>query len=128
MAVKYLGIIGIVALLVMGILLQQFSPTTAGPVGILALFGSLYVVCLVIITFTLYVVSRMLARMGSVLIFRRPVQPMSWMHAYYFASVLALLPVIALGLQSVGGVGVYEVFLVGLFGVFGCVYVAKKIT
>ena len=127
MAVKTLLTIAVAALLVMGIVMQQFNPTTAGPLGILILFASLYVLFLAFFTGALYAASRVLVRMGGIFVFRRPVTPLSWVRAYYFASVIALLPVILLALQSVGGIGVYELVLVIAFGVLGCVYIAKKI-
>ena len=54
-------------------------------------------------------------------------QPLSFRRSYYFSTVLAAAPVMLIGLQSVGSVGIYEFILVMLFVVIGCVYIAKRI-
>jgi hypothetical protein len=54
-------------------------------------------------------------------------QPMSFRRAYYFSTVLAAAPVMLVGLQSVGSIGIYELILVILFEVIGCLYIAKRI-
>lgn len=46
--------------------------------------------------------------------------------SYYFASVIALAPVMVVGMQSVGEVGLYELLLVILFVGIACVYIAKR--
>lgn len=127
MAGRSLVIIGIIAGLLLGIIVQQSSPTSAGPIGILAFFGSLYVLCLAVATFAIYGGSRAVARLGKVMSLRRPILPLSFLKSYYFATVVALLPVILLGVQSVGGVGLYDIVLLSLFGLLSCFYVAKKI-
>ncbi|MDB5165118.1 MAG: rane protein of unknown function [Candidatus Saccharibacteria bacterium] len=53
-------------------------------------------------------------------------QPMPLSRAYYFSSVVSLSPVMLVGMQSVGGIGVYECGLVALFTIIGCVYIAKR--
>jgi hypothetical protein len=54
-------------------------------------------------------------------------QAMSFRRAYYFSTVLAAAPVMLVGLQSVGAIGIYEFILVVVFEVIGCVYITKRI-
>lgn len=127
MAGRSLVIIGIIASLLLGIIVQQFNPTTAGPVGILAFFGLLYVIFLAIMTFAIFGASRVVSQFSRFLSLRQPILPISFLKAYYFATVVAFLPVMLLGVQSVGGLGVYDIILIALFGCISSFYVAKKI-
>ena len=45
---------------------------------------------------------------------------------YYFSSVLALAPVILLGIQSIGGIKLFDICLVVIFEVIACLYVYKR--
>ena len=123
---KSLIIGGVIVSLLLGIILNQSSPDTAGPVGILLVFGLLYTLSLAVTTLVIYALNWLLRRVGKLLAFRKPVESLSLTKAYYYGSVLALLPVILIGMQSVGGVGIYDLFLVVIFGVIGCLYIAKK--
>lgn len=117
---------GIAAALLLGVLLTTTTPVSAGPFGILVTFILMYVIALVAITFILRVVSAGYARIRSLTISKKPVAPLSLKRAYYFASVIALAPVILIGMQSVGEVGIYDLILVLLFVVIACAYVAKR--
>ena len=54
-------------------------------------------------------------------------QPLTYKRAYYFSTVIAAAPVMLIGLQSVGGIGVYEVLLIVLFTAVGCIYISKRL-
>lgn len=110
----------------LGVLLTTTTPVSAGPFGILVTFILMYVIALVAVTFILRVVSAGYARIRSLTISKKPVAPLSLKRAYYFASVIALAPVILVGMQSVGEVGIYDLILVLLFVVIACAYVAKR--
>ncbi|HEY8992745.1 MAG TPA: hypothetical protein VIM37_02745 [Candidatus Microsaccharimonas sp.] len=58
---------------------------------------------------------------------RRPMQALPFRRAYYYSTVLAAAPVMLVGLQSVGAIGIYEFLLVVLFEVIGCIYITKRI-
>jgi hypothetical protein len=46
--------------------------------------------------------------------------------AYFFASVLALAPVMLIGMKSIGRANVYEVVLVILFEAVACFYIVRQ--
>lgn len=115
-----------ISIIVLIFLLQTTTPGTIGPVGILFVFVTLYVSVLCVLTFLLIVLNRGYARVFQIIPARHPVQRMSLMRAYYFSSILALGPVMVVGMQSVGQVGIYEIGLVVLFLVISCIYVAKR--
>lgn len=89
-------------------------------------FLCLYVMLFSALTFLIWGVQRIVVKLLSPFTVRRPMQPLSLSRAYYFSSVLSLGPVMLVGMQSVGGVGVYESGLVILFTLIGCIYIAKR--
>jgi hypothetical protein len=58
---------------------------------------------------------------------RRPLEVLSLERASYLATILSAAPIILLGLQSVGHIGLYEYTLVILFVLIGCFYIYKKV-
>jgi hypothetical protein len=85
-----------------------------------------YLTSLGLISFFLYGGSRLFAYAASGFTMKKPVQPLSFQRSYYFSTVLAAAPVMLIGLQSVGAIGFYEVALVIVFEVIGCVYITKR--
>ena len=126
MAGKFIAISGIAAVMVLTILLQLTTPATIGPLGLLFVFIMIYVAALSALTFFIFTTSQLTSHLANRLTVRRPLQSLTLQQAYYYGSVVALGPVMILGMQSVGAVGVYETLLVGLFTVLGCVYIAKR--
>lgn len=116
-----------VALVALVLIMQTTTPTTIGPLGVLVVFVLLYIAVLGVLTFLLYGGSYALARMSRSVTVRRPLQALPLARSYYFSSVLALAPVMLVGIQSVADIGVYDVLLVGLFVVMACVYIRKRI-
>ena len=126
MAGKFIAASGLIAVVLLAIVLQITTPATIGPLGLLFVFIMLYVASLSALTFFIFGVSRVAARLAGSLTVRRPLQPLTLQQAYYYGSVVALAPVMLLGMQSVGAVGIYETILVVLFASLGCVYIAKR--
>jgi hypothetical protein len=120
--------ITIVSLCLLLLLLTTTTPATAGPFGLLAIFLSAYLTFLGTISFFLYGGMRALTFFLSGFAVRKPLRSLSLRKAYYYATVLATAPVMLIGLQSVGAIGIYEVLLVAIFIGIGCVYVSKRTT
>lgn len=123
---KIVAIMLSIAIILLAILTQLTKPATIGPLGIFFVFTLMYVSVLGILTFLLFGVSRLFRKMITTLNIKKSVGVLSLRRSYYFSSVLALAPVIFIGLQSVGEIGVYELFLIALFVSIACVYIAKK--
>lgn len=115
-----------VAILLLILLLHVTTPTTTGPLGILIVFILMYVSALGVLTFLIYGISRINARLSRTLMVKRPFEALTLTRSYYFGSVIALVPVMIIGMQSVGEVGFYEIFLVGIFTIIACIYIAKR--
>jgi hypothetical protein len=124
---RVIAIITIVSLGLLALMLTTTTPASAGPFGLLLIFITAYLTFLGLISFFLYGFSRVITYASSGFALRRPVTPMSFRRAYYFSTILAAAPVMLVGLQSVGAVGIYGFLLVVLFEVIGCLYIAKRI-
>jgi hypothetical protein len=116
----------VVAIVLLIILLQTTTPATIGPLGILMVFIFMYVSVLGGLTFLLYIASALIAKISRSVTVKKPIQALSFNRSYYFSSVLALVPVMFIGMQSVGEVGIYDVSLVIIFAGIACVYIAKR--
>lgn len=123
---KILLTIGLVCAGLLLVLLNVTTPPTSGAGVVLLVFLLGYVVLVVCTTFLLWGISKIIIKIGSELRHAYRGQVLSLKKSYYYASVVALAPVILISLQSVGGVGGYEVFLVMLFVTLGCVYIARR--
>jgi hypothetical protein len=123
---RSIAISGVVAVVVLIITLQLTTPSTIGPLGLLFVFVLIYVAILSMLTFLLYACNRAIIRVSQTMTVRRPVQRLSLQRAYYYASVVSLAPVMLIGMQSVGVVGIYEILLIAAFTGLTCVYIAKR--
>jgi hypothetical protein len=123
---RSIAISGVVAVVVLIITLQLTTPSTIGPLGLLFVFILIYVAILSMLTFLLHAGSRVITRASQTLAVRRPMRPLTLQRAYYYGSVVSLAPVMLIGMQSVGVVGIYEILLIGAFTTLTCVYIAKR--
>lgn len=126
MFMRILSLIGVMSMGLLVYILLATTPAEAGAIGVLAVFLLFYIVSVVVLTFFIvgiqYVIGKLVYgdtpasekyRKGV----RRP---------YYFASVLALGPVMLVSLRSVGSIGVTEVFLVAILMAIGYLYVSRQ--
>lgn len=126
MLVKVLSVGFISALTLLVLVVQTTTPATIGPLGILFVFILMYVSVLCALTFLLFMASKLIARLASVMAVRRPVQAIDLVKSYYYSSVIALAPVMLVGMQSVGEVGFYDAMLILIFVIISCIYIAKR--
>ncbi len=120
---KVLALTTLIAFALLSALLQSTSPSTIHPLGILVIFILFYVLALGVLTFLLYATGQVVARFMK---HARDSQKMTMHRAYYFASVLALAPVMYVGVRSIGHTGIYELVLIIAFEVIACFYIAKR--
>jgi len=116
----------VIATILLIILLQTTNPSTAGPLGLLAVFFLLYVIMLGVVTEVLWIGSGFIQTVGRRFTSKRPPGRLSLQRSYYFSTVLALGPVMALAMASIGSFGVYEAVLIGLFLAVGTLYVSRR--
>lgn len=116
----------VAAIVALWVLLVRTSPASTGPLGILAVFVLMYVSALGVLTFLLFGTSTAIARLAGAVEGKAKQEPLSLRKAYYYASVVALAPVMLVAMQSVHEVGFYQLLLVLLFVIIGWVYITKR--
>jgi hypothetical protein len=126
MLAKILMIIGLVATGLLLILVTTVTPNSAGAVGILAVFLLSYTAIVCLLTFFIWLSARLVSKAGKEIRVFRKDYSISLKKSYYYSSVISLGPVIVVSLQSVGGIGIYELALVILFIALGCLYIVRR--
>lgn len=116
----------VIAGIILIIMLQTTHPSTVGPLGLLAVFFLLYIIILGATTELLWVGSKLIQTVGRRVTSKRPPGRLSLQRAYYFSSVLALGPVMALAMLSIGALGAYEIVLIGVFLAVATLYVSRR--
>lgn len=122
---KVLALSTLCAFAILSALLHTTTPSSIHPVGILLVFVLIYVLALGVLTFLLYGVVHTVARVTAKGRFLAKTA-MTLQRAYLYASVLALAPVMLIGMRSIGQSGVYEAALVVLFEIVACFYITKQ--
>lgn len=126
MFARLLITVGLVSAGLLLIIFTTTTPSTGGAFGILSVFLLSYIVSLVLFTFLLWFTAFLIRKAGKRTRFIRKPYTLTLKNAYYYSSVIALGPVIMVSLQSVGGIGLYELILTALFIVLGCIYVSRR--
>lgn len=108
------------------VLLETTNPTSTGPLGILIVFILMYMSALGVLTYFIMGLSYLVCYIGRALRSEKSLQRVSFLHAYYYASVVSLMPVMFVGMKSVGDLGVAEVLLVIVFVAAACFYIKKR--
>lgn len=115
-----------IAAVLLLLILQTTNPSTAGPLGLLAVFFLVYVIILGAITEMLWLGSRVFQVIARRFTSKRPPLRISLSKAYYLSTVLALGPVMALAMQSIGSLGLYEILLIVAFVAISLLYVSRR--
>ncbi len=123
---KLLVGVGVLSAIILSVILNSTTPATAGAFGILLVFIFTYLTTVSVLSFVVYGVSKGVSVVENKMMHKSQQSEMRLQRAYYFATILSLAPVIIMSLQSVGGVGIYELGLTLLFVALGCVYVTKR--
>ena len=127
---KSVALATLLAVLVLILVLQTTTPVSAGPVGIIFVILLIYISALGVLTFLLYWGVSLFQRIKYRHLDREAagVKTFTIRRAYYYASVIALAPVMTIAMQSVGGVSIIELGLVLLFEVIAIIYITKRQT
>lgn len=115
-----------VALIVALLMLQLTTPSNVGLIGVLVFFLLLYVSCACLVYVVFITSTRLLSATLPQGKWRSYFEGVSIVKIYYYSSILALLPVILLGMNSVGTIRLADLSLLILFEVLGCLYISKR--
>jgi hypothetical protein len=121
---KALALSTLTAFVLLSAILQVTSPSTIHPLGILMVFILMYVLALGALTFFLLFLGGVVGRIQSR--GHRRTLPPTVQQAYYYATVLALAPVMYFGMRSIGRAGAYETILIVVFEIIACFYISKR--
>ena len=125
MGIRIAIIVGVSMAIIIALILSVTSPTTAGPLGVLAFFA-----CMYLFSVCLFYVFIVLAQKIAAIFFGKKNQIQSvntsGKKSYYYSTVIALVPPIYVGMQSVGDAGLFEMILLLLFELLACFYVYKR--
>lgn len=124
---KIIPISTITSLCLLIILLNVTTPASAGPFGILVIFIFAYLSFTGLITYFIYLLSRIVSHLSKVFVVKRPLETLSLKRSYYLSTIIASAPIMLLALQSVGAGSIYGFILVLIFVVIGCLYISKRI-
>lgn len=123
---KIISFIALVALILTAVILNATNPSSAGPFGILAFFVCLYVL-FICLTYVVFLTSeRIAARFFNFKNSRNNSRNESKYKTYYYSTVISLAPVIYVGMQSMGDVGIFEILLLGVFELLACFFIHKR--
>ena len=122
-----ISITTVVSLCLLAVLLNITTPATAGPFGILLIFFFAYMLSLGVVTFFVFWASRIVEHLSAGIITKKPYAALTFKNSYYFSTIIAAVPILLMGLQSVGAIGIYEFILVFVFVVIGCLYISKRV-
>jgi hypothetical protein len=123
MLTKVIAVITLAAFVLLSALLQSTTPSTIHPVGILVVLILFYLLAMGLLTFFMFGVSRLLSKILSA---SKNTQAMTMKQAYYYGSVLALAPVLLVGMRSIGRGSTWDVILVMVFEIIACFYISKR--
>jgi hypothetical protein len=124
---KFVPISASLGLVMLALLLNITSPSSAGPLGILVIFICAYFLLIGVITYFVYWTSRIVAHLSVVFMARKPIIRLNFRRSYYFSTVISAAPIMLVGLQSVGAGSVYGFILVVIFEIIGCLFISKTI-
>ncbi|HEY1086025.1 MAG TPA: hypothetical protein VGE34_04885 [Candidatus Saccharimonadales bacterium] len=124
---KILTLSTLAALIVLSFLMQSTSPSEAGPLTILLVFFLLYIIAVGVMSWVIYGASFIVMTLTASLKSNKPLHQLSMIHSYYYASILALAPIMLLAITSVTQIGIYEIGLVIAFVALAIFYVKKRL-
>ena len=115
----------LLSLMLIVALLNLTTPSSVGPLGILAAFIMLYAIFLGLTSFFIYGVRRTISLFSP----NKKIQPSNdiiFRKSYYYSTAIAFAPVALIAQQSIGNVGFFEIFLILTFEIFACIYISKR--
>lgn len=118
--------IGVGALVLAFLLVSLTTPSMVGPFGVLAVFILAYIS---LVSF-IYLLLSFLVRVGRRVLpagkTKLVAEGMANTKLYYFSSVLALAPVILVGMRSVGEIRLFDVSLLIAFEALAIFYISRR--
>lgn len=116
----------VVSAIVIAAVVNITSPSDMGPFGILLFFASAYSFFMGLFYILLFFLQRIVLRLNVSPAKKAGIETITSLRLYYYSTVIALFPVIYMGMQSMGSVGLFEMVLLVLFEIIACFFVYKR--
>ena len=123
---KYVLLATSISIVIFSLILFNTDPSKIGPLGILTVFVLLYIITLSLFSYLIFFASNILSRV-RVQFGLKGVEDWTFMKCSLFGSIVAIGPIVILGISSLGSISIYEIILVVLFLVISCFFVSKKV-
>lgn len=117
--------VGLIFALALIYILNTIPPARAGAAGVLGVYVLLYGTLVATMTFAVYYGALLVGYMIGADTSRPAHQP-SFKKAYYYASVVALGPIVCISLKSVGKLDALGIVLTLVLLIVGCIYVSRQ--
>lgn len=122
---KVLALVTLAAFVLLSTLLQSTSPSTIHPIGILVIFVLFYLLALGVLTFFMFAVGKLMILI-PMRQRRELASSITLQQSYYYASVIALAPVLFVAMRSIGRGSVWDIVLILIFEAIACFYISKR--
>ena len=119
---KVLTVASVISFFALLFIMQGTTPSSSHPILILLVFVFIYILALGLLVFFISVGSRLLYFVSN-----HRLKIISARRAYYYSTILALVPVMVLGMKSIGRTSLYDVTLVVAFALVAIFYVYKRL-
>ena len=117
--------VGLIFALALIYILNTIPPARAGAAGVLGVYVLLYGTLVATMTFAVHYGALLVGYMIGADTSRPAHQP-SFKKAYYYASVVALGPIVCISLKSVGKLDALGIVLTLVLLIVGCIYVSRQ--
>ena len=117
--------VGLIFALALIYILNTIPPARAGAAGVLGVYVLLYGTLVAAMTFAVHYGALLVGYMIGADTSRPAHQP-SFKKAYYYASVVALGPIVCISLKSVGKLDALGIVLTLVLLIVGCIYVSRQ--
>lgn len=118
--------IGMLSLIGVLLMLQLTTPSGVGLFGVLIVFILIYIFFGCLFYLLLSSLAKLLGKILPPGKWKVSMSSISDIKVYYFSSFLSLAPVILIGMNSIGTVGVTDIVLLVIFEVLGCLYIYRR--
>ena len=118
------------AIFIVGIILLYIftatTPSSVGALGVLAVFLLLYLFTVLVITLVIITGHSLIVKLFYSNKAKAAAMKLSAKNAYYYSSIVSLVPVALISLRSVGQLNIASIALLAVFTFTGVLYVARQ--
>lgn len=123
----FIAFVSLVSLCLLFILINITNPSSIGPAGLIFVFVLIYLSSFGVTTFLINALRFFIKCFNLVFLPTRKQKVVPSKRVYYYSLLFSIIPVMYIGLKSVGSINVYSLLPLLLFILIGLVYINKRI-